>query len=159
FGSSSVTLFGINDNDVITGDYIDNSGAQHGFIGPFDGSNYKSFDDPDGTTQPRAINDKGWTTGFDTGSLAQWERNPKGTLKPITQGGNPVDFALAQGLNKAGDFVGDYSNSKGVETGASGLKYKYTADISLSIKNTGYAGRAIDDSLNIGGWYFDSSSI
>jgi hypothetical protein len=154
FGSSSVTLFGINSSDIVTGDYLDSSSLQHGFVGPFDGSNYKSFDDPDGTTQPRGISEKSWITGLDAGSAAQWERNPKGSLKAITQGGNEVVLGVVQGINKSGVFVGDYSNARGIGFAAIGKKYKYTTKI-----KRGYAGRAIDDAGDIGGWYYDSNGI
>jgi hypothetical protein len=156
--STSMAIFGINDKDIITGDYLDASGAQHGFVGPFDGSNYTSFDDPDGTTQPRGLNNKSLIAGFDTGSLQQWERFPKGFMKSIARNGKPVAFALAQGINSAGVFVGDYSNKSGVETGAMGQKAKYTSSFKLSLKNAGYAGRAIDTAGNIAGWYFDTST-
>jgi len=156
--SASMAMFGINDKNVITGDYTDSSGAQHGFVGPFDGSDYTSFDDPDGTTQPRALNNKGAITGFDTGSLAQWERFPKGYMKSITRNGKPVAQALAQGINSAGVFTGDYTTKTGVEVGALGQKAKYTSTFKLSIKNGGYAGRSIDSSGNIAGWYFDPTT-
>jgi len=156
--STSMAMFGINDTNVITGDYADASGAQHGFVGPFDGSKYKSFDDPDGTTQPRAINNKGFITGFDTGSLAQWERFPKGYIKSITKNGKPIIAALAMGLNGAGVFVGDYINKKGKELGYMGQKAKYLSTFSLSIKNAGYAGRAINSAGDIAGWYYDTST-
>lgn len=154
FGSSTVTLFGINDNDIVTGEYLDNSGFQHGFVGPFDGSAYVSFDDPDGATQPRGISDKNWITGFDTGSLAQWERNPAGTLQSITKGGNPVTGGVG-GINKSGVFIGGYTNARGIGVAAIGKKYKYTSKIKIK---RGYAGRAIDDAGDVGGWYFDANT-
>lgn len=158
-GGSNFTMFGVNDKDVVTGDYLNSSGAQEGVIGPFDGSNYTSFTDGGSGTQPRALNNKGATTGFDTGTLQQWERTAGGKLKDITQGGNPVAVALAQGINSLGMFAGDYTNTKGLEVGATGQKFKYTSKISLSINNTGYAGRAIDTAGDVAGWYYDSSGI
>ena len=59
-----------------------------------------------------------------------------------------------QGVNKSGVFVGDYSNARGIEFAAIGKKYKYTTKI-----KRGYAGRAIDDAGDIGGWYYDSNGI
>jgi len=158
-GGSSFTMFGMNDKQVVTGDFTDSGGNVQGVIGPFDGSNYTIFNDGGSGTQPRGLNNKGWTVGFDTGSLQQWERKPSGTLKPIKQGGNPVAVALAHGINSANVFAGDYTNSSGVETGATGTGFKYTSKIKLSIKNTGYAGRGINTAGDVAGWYFDSSGI
>src|ERR1700733_13856571 len=66
--STTTAAFGITDQDVLAGDYTDTSGIQHGFVGPFSGASYTSFDDPGGTTQPRGINNKGWIAGFDSGT-------------------------------------------------------------------------------------------
>ena len=156
--STSTSFFGITDKNVVTGDYIDASGATHGFVGPFSGSNYKSFDDPDGTTQPRAINDAHDITGFDTGTLVPWERNPHGKLQVITKGGKPLN-EIAQGLNKAGVFAGNYFLKSGASTGYTGQNYKYQAGFSLTLKNSGYAGRAIDAAGDIVGWLYDASGV
>ena len=160
-GGSNFVMFGVNDKNVVTGGYTNSSGLVQGVIGPFDGSKYKSFDDGGGSTQPRGLNDKSWTVGFDTATLQQWERSPTGTLKNITQGGNPVDIALAMGINSSNIFAGDYSNSSGIEVGGIGTKYKYTKAIKLSSKLTtyGYAGRGINTAGDVAGWYYDSSGI
>src|SRR6266705_640842 len=84
--STSNILFGINDQNIISGAYTDSNGTQHGFFGPFDGSNYTTFDDAGGITEPRAINDNIAITGFDVGTLIPWERFPDGTLKNVTKG-------------------------------------------------------------------------
>jgi len=156
--STQTSAFGINDKNIVTGDYTDSSGLTHGFIGPFSGSKYKSFDDPDGTTQPRAISDSSITTGFDTGTLVPWERTSKGKLTDITKGGKPID-QLAQGLNSKGVFAGNYTNSKtGLSTGYLGQSSKYKSAIKLSIKNNGYAGRGIDTAGDVVGWYYDTTT-
>jgi hypothetical protein len=157
-GSTSFTLFGINDNDITTGNYINSSSVQVGFVGPFDGSNYTTFTDGGSATQPRALNDKSFITGFDTGTTDEWERYATGKLKPITKSGTVIT-GTAQGINKSGTFTGNYVNSSGVETGYLGLKAKYQSDVSLSITNSGYAARAIDSAGDVGGWYYDSSGI
>jgi len=157
-GGSQFTVFGINDKNVLTGAYTDGSGAIQGVVGPFDGSNYKSFDDGGTGTQPRGLNNGGTIMGFDTGTLQQWERSAGGTMTNVTHSGNPVALALAQGINKTGLFTGDYSNSSGVETGATGQKHKYTAKISLKYSNAGYAGRSVDTAGDVAGWYFDPST-
>jgi len=158
-GGSTFTVFGINNKSVVTGAYTNSSGLIQGVVGPFDGSNYTSFSDSGSGTQPRGLNDGGTIMGFDTGTLQQWERSASGTMKNITQGGNPVAVALAQGVNKAGTFTGDYTNSSAVEVGATGTKGKYKNAFKLKVTNTGYAGRAIDTAGDVAGWYFDSSGI
>jgi len=156
--STQTSAFGINDKNIVAGDYTDASGITHGFIGPFSGSSYKSFDDPDGTTQPRAINDSKITTGFDTGTLIPWERTAKGKLTAVTKGGNPID-QLAQGLNSKGVFAGNYTDPKsGLSTGYLGQNHKYQSKIALSLKNNGYAGRAIDTAGDVVGWYYDTTT-
>jgi len=157
--STQTSSFGINDKNIVAGDYTDASGITHGFIGPFSGTKYKSFDDMSGgTTQPRAINNSSITTGFDTGTLVPWSRTAKGKLSTITKGGAPLN-QLAQGLNTAGVFAGNYDDTTGVSVGYLGQGQKYKSKIKLSIKNSGYAGRAIDDAGDVVGWYFDSSNL
>lgn len=160
-GGSAFTMFGFNDKSVVTGSYTDSSGNVQGVVGPFDGSNYKSFTDGGTGTQPRGMSNKGIIAGFDTGTLQQWERLATGKLKSITQGGNPVATALAQQVNSSNVFAGDYTNSSGIEVGAIGTKFKYTKLIKLSSKLTtfGYAGRGIDTAGDVSGWYYDSSGI
>ncbi len=158
-GSTSMSVFGINDQNVVTGDYIDSSNVTHGMVGPFDGSNYTSFDDSGGTTQARAINDNGYITGFDTGTLTPWERSPTGKLKNIVdKKGNTLN-QLAQGLNSANVFAANYdSSSTGLSVGYLGAKYKLKKNFKLSIANNGYAGRGIDAAGDIAGWFLDPST-
>ncbi|HEX4160280.1 MAG TPA: hypothetical protein VHY79_17580 [Rhizomicrobium sp.] len=156
--STAMTLFGIDDSNNISGQYTDTSGAVHGFVGDFAGDKYASFDDPDGDTQPRAMNDKGYVTGFDAGAFAPWERNPKGTLSPVTRAGHDID-QVAQGINSAGNFVGDFTDVKtSLFEGYIGKNAKVTKVFTLKAKNGGYAGRAIDTAGDIGGWYYDPTT-
>jgi hypothetical protein len=155
--STSMILFGINDKNVSTGGYTDPSGVQHGFLGPFDGSKYKSFDDSGGTTEPRSLNNKSYITGYDVGTLIPWERYPDGTLTDITKKGAPLN-QIAHGINSSNVFTGDYTNTKGAYIGYLGKKAKYTGAFTLSIKNAGYAGRAIDTAGDLGGWYYDTTT-
>jgi hypothetical protein len=157
-GSSQTSTFGITDKNIVTGDYTDTSGITHGFVGPIDGSNYKSFDDPDGSTQPRGINDKGWITGFDSVSTASWERSPSGTLKPVTKGGTALD-GVVQGINKSGVFGADYIDPTSLATIAYlGQKYKYMSKVKLSIANSGFAVRGVDAAGDVSGWFYDPTT-
>jgi len=155
--SSSTSAFGINDHNIVTGDYVDSSGVTHGFIGPFDGSNYTSFDDPDGTTQARAINDHNVTTGFDTGTLIPWERNAKGILKDVMRKGAPLN-QVAQGINNDGVFTGNFLNANGISIAYLGRKSKFQSKVKVSLKNAGRAARAIDAAGDVVGWYYDPST-
>lgn len=156
--STSTAFFGITDKNTVAGDYIDASGVTHGFVGPFSGSAYKSFDDAGGTTQPRAINNTHDITGYDTGTLTPWERNSHGKLQDITKGGKPLN-EIAQGINSKGIFVGNYFLKSGASTGYTGQNYKYQAGFTLSLKNSGYAGRGYDTAGDIVGWLYDSSQV
>ncbi|HEX3429421.1 MAG TPA: hypothetical protein VHT03_00930 [Rhizomicrobium sp.] len=156
-GSQSTTVFGINNHNVVTGSYVDSSGHTHGFVGPFDGSNYTSFDDSGGATQPRALNRRGYITGFDTSTLVPWERYPDGTLQNVTKGGSDLN-ELAQGINLTGDFAGNYFNAKSISKGYIGRKAKFRSKIKIPVPNLGFAGRAIDDAGDVGGWFYDPAT-
>lgn len=155
-GGSNFSIFGINNSDVVVGDYSDSSGTIEGVFGPFDGSDWTNLSYP---LQPLGIGPQGIITGRDSGTLYPWERSAKGKLKTITLDGNPVT-GTAQQINKSGVFVGDHATASGTETGpAIGRRYKWTGVIKVKICNGGCAGRAIDDAGDVGGWYYDSSGI
>lgn len=157
-GATQTTAFGITDKNIVAGDYTDSGGVLHGFVGPIDGSNYKSFDDPGGSTQSRAINEGGYITGFDTLTTTTWERTPAGTLKGVTMKGTGLN-GVAQGLNRAGEFGADYIDpNTGLTDGYIGKRFKYRKKIRLSIKNNGWAGRGIDTAGDITGWFYDPST-
>ena len=156
-GSTETIAFGVNDSLTITGIYLDSSGNQHGFVGPADGSDYTSFDDSGGVTEPRGISPNATITGYDTASLIPWERSVKGKITDITMDGNALNNP-AQGINKSGTFTGNYDNTDGTSVGYLGKKAKFLSNFKLKgITNTGYAGRGIDDAGDIVGWYLDSS--
>lgn len=151
--------WGINDSNVVTGEWQDSSGNIHGFYGPDDGSDYTSFDDSGGSTEARGISVNGTITGYDTGTLVPWEMSTNGTLTDITRKGMDLN-EIAQGINKSGIFAGNYDNTSGTSVGYLGSKAKYKSAFKLKgIKNTGYAGRGIDDAGDLVGWYLDSSGI
>lgn len=155
--SSSTTLFGINNKNILTGSYVDSSGLTHGFVGPYSGTNYTSFDDSGSTTEARALNDKGAITGYDVGTLTPWERSKNGTITNITMNGTTLN-QLAQGINNSGTFVANYDNTSGISVGYLGRHAMYKRAIKLSISNNGTAGRAIDTAGDIAGWYLDPTT-
>lgn len=155
--STSTTLFGINDKNILTGAYTDSSGVTHGFVGPFSGTNYTSFDDSGGTTEPRALNDKGQITGYDVATLIPWERATNGTITNVTMNGTTLN-QIAQGINKHGIFAGNYDNSSAVSVGYLGKNAVFKKAIKLKIANNGYAGRGIDAAGDTAGWYLDPTT-
>lgn len=167
-GSTETNIFGVNDSGIATGSWIDASSVEHGYVGPPDGSNYTTFDDPNEPgpgTEPRAINDNGYIAGFgnnssgSTTSDVPWERVPSGTITEVTKGGTLLNY-LVQGLNKSNVFAGGYVNSKSVDVGYEGRNAVYKKNIKIGgIKNSGNAGRAIDDAGDTVGWYLDSSGL
>jgi hypothetical protein len=163
-GSTATIAFGINNSQTITGYWLDASAVQHGFVGPADGSNYTSFDaktDPD--TQPRGINAAGYITGIDNSlsgdptTYIPFERSPKGKITNVTMNGTVLNY-LVQGINTKGTFSGNYENSSAQFIGYTGAKSKFGSAIKLKgIKNTGTAGRGIDDAGDVVGWYLDAN--
>jgi len=153
-----MSVFGITDANVISGDYVSSSsGVQHGFVGPFNGSNYTSFDDGGGTTQPRGMNNKGYIAGYDITTLTPWERTPGGTLTDVTKKGTTLN-QLAQGMNKHNVFAGNYDDTSGVSVGYLGKNAKFMSKIRLPISNSGVAGRGVDAAGDVTGWFIDTST-
>ena len=167
--SASTAAFGINDKDVITGGWIDPSGVEHGFVGPLNGTSYKSFDDPNAPgpgTEARGINNNGYIAGFSNsskGSAASYvpfERDSKGTITEIAKKGSLLND-LVQGLNNQGnEFAGSYVNSSFAYVGYLGSGGQFKKAIKLSgITNTGFAARAVDSAGDVVGWFYDSASV
>src|SRR5690348_10400745 len=108
--SAGTFVFGINDSGasaVITGSWLDPSGIEHGYVGPANGTNYTTFDDPKSPghgTEPRGINDNGYVTGFSnsqngsTSGDIPFERDPAGKITEVTRDGKLLNY-LIQGIN------------------------------------------------------------
>src|SRR5436309_2649059 len=114
--STSTNVFGITTDNTITGSWLDASGVEHGYVGPLDGTNYTTFDDPNSPnpgTEPRAINNNGYITGFSnsqngstTGDIP-FVRDPAGNITEVTMDGQLLNY-IAQGLNNSNAFAGSY---------------------------------------------------
>jgi hypothetical protein len=137
-GSTSMFVGGINDNNVMTGDYQTADGQSHGWVGTIDGT-YTIFDAPEGRTQGRAINNEGYITVVSNPSGDNFYgdsllRKPDGTLSPIKMSGDIVD-GLPQGIIKRQQFVGDRwyidQNENVFVYGYYGQGKKYQADLTL----------------------------
>jgi hypothetical protein len=166
--SASTNVFGINDNNIITGSWLDASGVEHGYVGPLSGTKYKTFDDPKSPgpgTEPRAINNNGYITGFSNsssgaiGSYVPFERDPKGNMTEITKNGSLLNY-LAQGLNTNNEFAASYVNQSLTVVGYLGENGQYKKAVKLSgINNTGVGPRGVNSRGDIVGWYYDASGV
>jgi len=125
-------------NDVV-GAYRDTAGIEHGFVGPLDGSNYKTFDYGGRSigTEPRGIDYNGAIVGFAATSGftfgQEFYRKPNGQFLTFTKHGQPLD-GVVQGLNGFGTSVGDYFNADGIRMGYFGVTGNYKRDFSLRVK-------------------------
>lgn len=166
--STLTNVFAINDNDVITGSWLDPSNVEHGYVGPLSGSKYKTFDDPNSPspgTEPRAINDGSYITGFSNSQNGApsgdipFERDPKGKITEITKKGTLLNY-LVQGINQSNEFAGSYVNSSLAVVGYLGENGKYKSAFKVTgLQNSGYAGRGVDNAGDIVGWYDDATGV
>jgi hypothetical protein len=164
-GSALTNVFGINNNGIITGSWMDSSGVEHGYVGPADGSNYALFDDPTSGTEPRGIDDAGDVGGFANSQVGvsykyiPFERFANGKIKTVVNAkGKRLNY-LIQGFNKKGVFGGSYVNGSGVDVAYLGQNAVETKDVKLSLGNTGTAARGVDNAGDIVGWYLNTSGI
>jgi hypothetical protein len=167
--SASTNVFGVNDSNIITGSWLDASGVEHGYVGPLSGAKYKTFDNPNSTTpgtEPRGINDSGHITGFSnsqsgsTGTYVPFERDPKGHITEIAKNRSLLNY-LVQGINnKNSEFAGSYVNTSLEVIGYLGQNGQYKKAFKVTgLKNTGYAGRGMNNAGDIVGWYSDANGV
>lgn len=164
-GSTSTNVYGINNNDVITGSWMDPSGVEHGYVGPVDGSNYTLFDDTGAGTEPRGLDDAGDVGGFGNSQVGvaseyiPFERLASGKIKTVVNAkGKKLNY-LIQGFNKNGVFAGGLVNKSSVDVAYLGQNAVETKAVKLSLGNTGTAARGIDNAGDIVGWYLNTSGI
>jgi uncharacterized membrane protein len=110
-GSTTTNAFGINDDNVIAGSFIDQNGAEHGFVGPVNGT-YTTFDAGPGGTQARGLNNDGYIVGFsnsqigDSTNQPNFERLPNGKILTVSWGTGAL-FGQTYGIaNDSNKFVG-----------------------------------------------------
>jgi hypothetical protein len=162
-GATTYNAFSINDNNIVAGSYTDSGGIQHGYYGPPDGSNYKTFDVKNVTgTQPRFIfNDKSITglalaSGFTFGE--EFYRSSGGNITIMKKKRLTLD-GVAQGGNDAGVYVGDYVNKDGIRSGYKAVAGVYQSAVKLPISVTSTDPRQINNHNVVAGSYIDSSGI
>lgn len=166
-GSTSTSVFGINDNNTIVGSYIDSDGVEHGYFGTLDGT-YTSFDYTASTvdgTEPRAINGDGWITGYAPASNEgflfgpEFARKPDGSIVTIKKDGAPLD-GIAQGITKGQESVGDYWDTVNfIRYGYYAKKGKYQEDLTLPFDTTRTAPRAINSAGTVVGFFSVSGTM
>jgi hypothetical protein len=160
--ATTTTLFGIaDDNNTITGSYIDSGGLTHGFYGTLDG-NYTSFDFGDsGFTQPRGIDSTGTLiAGFSNNDTIHCDFQEfeydltAGKLKAIKKG-NVALAGEAQGINSKGEFAGDYCDTGGSGTifGDEGSKFKWKSDVTTPFDSPYTGERGINKKGTLVGFY------
>jgi hypothetical protein len=165
-GATTTTVFGIaNDNNTITGSYIDSGGLTHGFYGTLDGT-YTSFDFGDsGSTQARAISGDGhWITGFSNTAdvhceFPEWEMKVGSDPKQIKKG-KKLLFGEAQGLNSKDEFAGDYCSKEGSDTifGDLGSKARWKSDVTTPFESAYTGERGVNTAGTVVGFYVDSDT-
>jgi len=164
-GATTTSVFGIaDDNNTITGSYVDANGLTHGFYGTLDG-NYTSFDfGNSGATQARAIDSTGTIiTGFanisaDHCSFEEFEKEGSNPARAIKWDGTPLN-GEAQGLNTRGRFAGDYCDLAGSGTiyGMAGHGRKYRRTVSTPFQSSYTGERAVNNNSTFAGFYIDDS--
>jgi len=124
-GAVETDTYGINASGVITGDYVDSAGAQHGMI--LRGKKLTTVDNKSCVTTPGS----GATDGIQfyginsTGVIAGWCGTTSGTTIGFTYAkGNFKNISIsgsseveANGINDARDIVGTYFDSAGTQHG------------------------------------------
>jgi hypothetical protein len=163
-GSTSMTVFGIDNSNELTGSYVDSAGVEHGFYGQLDGG-FVSFDfigkNTTGT-EPRAITADGSIDGFAPGSGfaigEEFFRTPDGTFKVFKHDSKPLD-GVAQGISSLDVNAGDYFDASGVRVGYLGTNGKYTKDFNLHIKGwLQNSPRKITSDGVVAGYFIDKNN-
>ncbi len=158
--STATVAYGINDDNVIAGGFVDGDGVEHAFFGTPDGR-YTIFDAGEGGSEARGINDGGIIVGMsnsqsgDTASQPIFERKANGTLLNVTRAGVQL-FGSAQQIDNAkGEFAGtywDFTNHHAIAfVGENG---KWRRDVKISEVHQASAARGVNGTDAVVGSYF-----
>ena len=162
-GSAATYIRAINDNNVITGYYLDFAGDLHGFVGTLDGQ-HTSFDASDHGTIPLGIDNAGYITGTTSPtpgcevSGCGFVRSPDGTVKGVHKGRRALD-AVVQGILDKVSFVGDYAVDSGAPNaspfffGFYGKGSSYRAKLTLPFATNQTRPRGINTASTVVGFY------
>ncbi len=148
-GSSSTSVNGINDDNLIAGSYTDLNGS-HSFDGTLDGT-YTTFDIKGASySGASAINNLGNIIG--NSSVGAFEASESGSYGIIGQNNKkhkPLNNGTAEGINNNGEFVGSYYDSKsGLYRGYYGSSSTYNGDINMDVST----GSVYAYGINKSGW-------
>lgn len=155
-GAIDSAVIGLNDQGDVAGSYTTTGDDLIGFTGPASGA-YESFNANGQPTQARGLNNQGFIVGFSLpdGSLNEFARKKNGTIDTIVKAGSAL-IGIAQGVNAAGDFVGDYLRDPGstpLRGGYKGKNAAWTADVDLPFPAVRVAPRAVNSKGDIAGWF------
>lgn len=162
-GAVRTNVFGINDHNVVVGDYTDSDGIEHGFFGPLDGSGYTTFDYGSSAlgTEARGIDKAGNIAGFapdESGAIGpEFLRLANGTFVAIEKDGVQLE-GIAQGLGRHIESVGDYVSDPetNAKLGYLAKRGVYKNDVTLSVPATTVRPRAMAGNT-IAGWFDDDA--
>jgi hypothetical protein len=136
-GSLLTLGFDINDDNIVTGFFLDAStGQAHSFYESLDG-NYTAFDDSLGLAMPLTINNSGEIAGqtivTDQGTcdVIPFERSSDGAIVHIRKRKKSLT-GVAAGLNSKHQFVGYYCDKKGGISSYLGKLGKYKVPLTIS---------------------------
>jgi hypothetical protein len=158
-GSTSTTVTGINDNNLITGGYRTADQHDHGYVGTLDGT-YTTFDYGYGFTYPRAINNDGYITGYAADDALQinavFMRRPDGTILNVMSAprkGTALSGDAGQ-IIKHQRFVGTrYTDTANI--GFYGRGTSYRSDIVLPFHTTSARPRGYNKNGDVVGSFVD----
>jgi len=158
-GASTTTASGINNGNIIVGDYTDSSGKMHGYLRNFSGG-YMTVDYPGAaSTSLWAVNDNNHAVGYYTDSAGNFHGfffALPGSFTPIDYPGSV--FTIAYGINNSDQIVGTWADSAGNQSG-------FFLVNGTSFSSLSYPGAAatvasgINSSGVICGEYFDSGGL
>jgi hypothetical protein len=158
-GSTETDVMGINDSNVIAGNYFTSDGAEHGFIGDLAG-HYNTFNGKPGIAV-RALSNSGFITGYVPSANRnyckdnEYERSPDGTITLILKGNRQLRGTAAAFRTKDDAFVGDYCDMrKGVIPGYLGIAGTFKKAIKINpLPGQPVHPRGINNKSDVVGWY------
>ncbi|HEX4296346.1 MAG TPA: hypothetical protein VHZ29_19590 [Rhizomicrobium sp.] len=160
-GAVQTFVSGINDKNVIVGDYENADGSMHAFYGTLDGQ-YTTFDFDEvnlAGTEARGIDDHGNIVGIanvdaamSTSAYAQFERFANGAMKRITDHRVPTAGLTGHLSPGRATFVVENWNEDNSVSGFIGKKAKTQSQIDLGLTTTRLRPRGITNSGDIVGF-------
>jgi probable HAF family extracellular repeat protein len=115
-GATATKLYGVSNNNVGVGFYLDSSNAQHGY--EVANGKFTTIDNPGGTTYLWGVNSSGTVVGYYVDSQSNYNAFSwsNGVFTPIVPPGGSQ--SLAYGINDNGVITGEYLDpSTGLDEG------------------------------------------